>query len=145
MTYSVQIAVDAQNPHDQADWWAETLGWQVEPSNEEFIRSMIAQGFATEDQTTLHRGVLVWKDGAAIRKPGDAGPNPAERMLFQTAPEAKQVKNRVHLDVRLAGDDKDAVRAQLEARGASFLWAASQGPHSWYTMADPEGNEFCIG
>lgn len=92
----------------------------------------------------LHHGTLVWKDGAAIRKPGDDGPNPAERILFQTSAEPKSTKNRVHLDIRLAGDDKDAVRDQLAARGALFLWTASQGPHSWYTMADPEGNEFCI-
>jgi len=59
-------------------------------------------------------------------------------------PEGKTVKNRVHWDVRLDGDDKDALRAKLEARGATFLWEASEGPHSWYTMADPEGNEFCI-
>lgn len=142
MSYSFQIAVDAEHPHDQADWWAETLGWQVEPSNEEFIRSMLSQGFATEADTASHRGVLVWKDGAAINAP--EGQNGAPRMLFQTAPEKKTVKNRVHLDIRLAGGDKDEVRATLEARGASFLWQASQGPHDWYTMADPEGNEFCV-
>ena len=36
------------------------------------------------------------------------------------------------------------VRARLEARGAKFLYDAQQGPYSWYTMADPEGNEFCL-
>lgn len=144
MTYSIQISVDAENPHNQADWWAETLDWRVEPSDEGFIRSMIEQGFATEAQTTLHHGVLVWKDGAAIGKPGDEGRRPQERILFQTAPEAKTVKNRVHLDIRLDDDDKDELRARLEARGATFLWAASEGPRSWYTMADPEGNEFCL-
>ena len=70
--------------------------------------------------------------------------SPARRILFQIVPEEKTVKNRIHWDVRLAGADKDAVRATLEARGATFLWSASQGPHSWHTMADPEGNEFCI-
>ena len=63
---------------------------------------------------------------------------------FQTAPEGKTVKNRVHWDVRLDGKDKDEARQALEARGATYLWSASQGPHSWHTMADPEGNEFCI-
>lgn len=33
---------------------------------------------------------------------------------------------------------------RVEARGATFLWEASQGPYAWVTMADPEGNEFCI-
>jgi hypothetical protein len=145
MTLNIQIAVDCRNPHELADWWAETLDWAVEPQDERFIRSMIGQGFATEADTRLHKGKLVWRDGAAIRPAEelDAKP-PARRILFQMVPEDKTVKNRIHWDVNLAGKDKDDVRAALEARGATFLWTASQGPYSWHTMADPEGNEFCI-
>lgn len=141
---SLQIVVDSLDSHAQADWWAETLGWSVEPSDEAFIRSMVAQGFAQDSDTLVHNGVLVWKDGAAIRPTDQIGTNGRERILFQSAPEGKTVKNRVHWDVRLDGGGKDEVRAALEARGATFLWSASQGPHSWHTMADPEGNEFCI-
>ena len=145
MTLNIQIAVDCIKPHELADWWAETLEWAVEPQDEDFIRSMIDQGFATEAQTSRHNGKLVWRDGAAIRPPDELdAKSPARRILFQTVPEEKTIKNRVHWDVRLAGADKDAVRAALEARGAKFLWTASEGPHSWHTMADPEGNEFCI-
>ena len=145
MTLNIQIAVDCRNPHELADWWAETLDWAVEPQDEDFIRSMIEQGFATEAETKRYRGKLVWSTGAAIRPPEelDAKP-PARRILFQTVPEEKTGKNRIHWDVSLAGADKDAVRTALEARGATFLWTASEGPHSWHTMADPEGNEFCI-
>ena len=145
MTLNIQIAVDCRDPHALADWWAETLEWAVEPQDEDFIRSMIAQGFATEAETKRHHGKLVWGAGAAIRPPEelDAKP-PARRILFQTVPEEKTIKNRIHWDVNLAGADKDEARAALEARGATFLWSASQGPHSWHTMADPEGNEFCI-
>jgi Glyoxalase-like domain len=145
MALNIQIAVDCVDPHGLADWWAETLDWAVEPQDADFIRSMIKQGFATEAETKLHHGNLVWRTGAAIRPPEDLGATPpVRRLLFQTAPEGKTGKNRVHWDVNLAGADKDAVRAALEARGATFLWTASEGPHSWYTMADPEGNEFCI-
>ena len=145
MTLNIQIAVDCRNPHELADWWAETLEWAVEPQDETFIRSMIAQGFATEAETKLHKGKLVWGAGAAIRPPEELGAtSPERRILFQTVPEEKTIKNRIHWDVRLAGADKDQARAALEARGATFLWTASQGPHSWHTMADPEGNEFCI-
>jgi hypothetical protein len=145
MTLNIQIAVDCRKPHELADWWAETLEWAVEPQDEDFIRSMIDQGFATEEETSRHNGKLVWRDGAAIRPPDELdAKSPARRILFQTVPEEKTIKNRVHWDVRLAGADKDAVRAALEARGAKFLWTASEGPHSWHTMADPEGNEFCI-
>ena len=44
MAYDFQVVVDAADPHAQADWWAETLGWEVEPSDPAFIRSMIAEG-----------------------------------------------------------------------------------------------------
>ena len=50
--YTVQVVVDCADPHPLADWWAEALGWQVEPQDEEFIRSMVDQGFATDDDTT---------------------------------------------------------------------------------------------
>ena len=145
MGLNIQIAVDCRNPHDLADWWAETLDWAVEPQDEAFIRSMIEKGYATEAETTTHHGKLVWKAGAAIRPKEELDVKaPARRLLFQTVPDGKTVKNRVHWDVRLDGRDKDEVRRELEARGASFLWSARQGPHSWHTMADPEGNEFCI-
>ena len=29
--------------------------------------------------------------------------------------------------------------------GARKLWDGQQGPHTWVTLADPEGNEFCVG
>jgi hypothetical protein len=145
MGLNLQITVDSKNPHDLADWWAETLGWAVEPQDETFIRSMIEQGYATDADTLTHSGRLVWRDGAAIRPVEELNAKaPARRMLFQISLDEKTVKNRVHWDVRLDGRDKDEVRTELEARGATFLWTASQGPHSWHTMADPEGNEFCI-
>jgi hypothetical protein len=145
MALNIQIAVDCVDPHGLAGWWAETLEWAVEPQDEDFIRSMIEQGFATEAETKRHQGKLVWRTGAAIRPPEDLDAKPpTRRILFQAAPEGKTVKNRIHWDVNLAGADKDAVRAALEARGATFLWTANEGPHSWHTMADPEGNEFCI-
>ncbi|WP_287933541.1 VOC family protein [Arthrobacter sp.] len=143
MAYSLQIVVDALKPHDLADWWAETMGWRVEPSDEAFIRSMVEQGFASADQTMHHNGVLVWKDGQAITAGPDAGSG-QPRILFQSGAQEKAGKNRAHWDVRLGGEDKADARARLEARGATFLWEASQGPHAWFTMADPEGNEFCI-
>jgi hypothetical protein len=145
MGLNIQIAIDCRNPHELADWWAETLEWAVEPQDEGFIRSMIEKGFATDAETKTHNGKLVWRTGAAIRPVEELDAKaPTRRLLFQTVPEEKTVKNRVHWDVRIGSRDKDEVRAELEARGATFLWTASQGPHSWHTMADPEGNEFCI-
>ena len=58
-------------------------------------------------------------------------------------PEPKSVKNRMHLDLR-SDEDAGAVRERLLALGATKLSEGRQGPHTWWTMADPEGNEFCV-
>ncbi len=143
MAYDFQVTVDCADPHVLADWWAAALGWVVEPSDEEFIRRMIAQGYAQEDQTKKHHGVLVWKEGQAISPP-DSAAVPPRRVLFQLVPEPKTVKNRLHFDVRVGPDNIEAELERLTAVGATFLHRASQGPHSWVTMTDPEGNEFCL-
>ena len=59
-------------------------------------------------------------------------------------PEPKTVKNRLHLDLRPDGEDLDAFRDRLVERGAAILHTGQQGPHTWVTFADPEGNEFCV-
>jgi Glyoxalase-like domain len=140
MAYDLQIAVDCARPHELADWWAEALGWQVEPQDEAFIRRMVDEGHASEDQTTRHKGALVWAVGAAIRSPEPDRP----RILFQAVPEPKTVKNRLHLDVRVGAEAQEAEVARLSGMGARELWRGAQGPSAWVTMADPEGNEFCV-
>lgn len=138
MAFDFQVTVDSMNPHTLADWWAEALGWVPEPSNEDFIRRMVTEGHASDEDTTTHRGVLVWKVGAAIRHP-ESG----RRVLFQHVPEPKKVKNRVHLDVAV-GDRREAEVARLTGLGAKVLYREQQGPYTWVTMTDPEGNEFCV-
>ncbi|MGY1698532.1 VOC family protein [Geodermatophilus sp. SYSU D00766] len=140
MATDVQVVIDSADPHAQADWWAEALGWQVEPQDEEFIRRTVAAGHATEADTTTHRGRLVWAVGAAITSPDPGRP----RVLFQRVPEAKTVKNRVHLDVHVGAERREAEVARLLSMGATELWRESQGPYTWATLADPEGNEFCV-
>ena len=144
MAYDFQVAVDAERPHELADWWAETLGWVVEESDEDFIRKMISEGYATEADTVTRGGRLVWETGAAIRHPDGPATGHRRRMIFQRVPEAKTAKNRWHLDVWVGQDELQPVTERLTARGASFLHDGQQGPHRWVTMADPEGNEFCV-
>lgn len=144
MAYDFQVTMDSADPHGQADWWAAALDWQVEPSDEDFIRSMIAQGYATDSDTTTHHGVLVWKEGAAILHPDTPLEGARPRILFVLVPEPKAVKNRVHLDVNVGHDQVPAVEERLIAAGASVIYRGRQGPHTWVTMTDREGNEFCI-
>jgi hypothetical protein len=145
MAYNFQVVIDCADPHVLADWWAEALGWEVEPTDADFIRRMIAEGYATDDDTTMHRGALVWKEGAAIRHP-DSGRERDERkrILFQLVPEPKTVKNRVHLDVFVGAENVEAELERLTGMGAKFLHRGQQGPHGWVTIADPEGNEMCL-
>lgn len=138
MAYDFQVTVDSADPHALADWWADALGWAVEPSDEAFIRRMVAEGQARDEDTTTHRGVLVWRVGAAIRHP-ESG----RRVLFQLVPEPKTVKNRVHLDVKV-GERREAEVERLTAMGAKVLFRGQQGPYTWVTMADPGGNELCL-
>lgn len=144
MAYDFQVTVDSSDPHALADWWADALGWEVEPSDEDFIRKMIAEGYATDADTTTHRGVLVWKEGQAILHPDAPEGGRRMRILFQLVPEPKTVKNRLHFDVRVGAENVEAVLERLTSRGATFLHRGQQGPHTWVTIADPEGNELCL-
>lgn len=142
MAYTFQVTIDSAEPHALADWWADALGWEVEPSDEEFIRGQIAAGNATEEDTTTHRGILVWKTGAGIRHPD--GLEGAPRVLFQYVAEPKTVKNRLHFDVRTGDEDPRELVERLIAKGATHLHEGKQGPFTWTTLADPQGNELCV-
>ena len=144
MAYDFQVVIDSVEPHPLADWWAEALGWEVEPSDEGFIREMVAEGHATEAETMVYKGTLVWREGAAIRHTERPEGGRPQRILFQAVPEAKTVKNRVHLDVRIGAELVEAELERLTALGATFLHRGRQGPHGWITIADPEGNELCL-
>ncbi len=144
MAYDFQLAVDCARPHELADWWALTLGWVVEETDEDFVRKMIAEGYATDSDTSTHKGKLVWATGAAIRHPDGPADGQRKRVIFQQVPETKTVKNRWHIDVWVGQESVQSVSEQLVARGATFLHDGQQGPHRWITMADPEGNEFCL-
>ncbi|MGL4175782.1 MAG: VOC family protein [Dermatophilaceae bacterium] len=64
-------------------------------------------------------------------------------LMFIGVPEGKTTKNRVHLDL-----DAQDVTAEVErvlALGATHLHDKAEFGMSWTTLADPEGNEFCIG
>ena len=141
--FMVQVVIDSAEPHALADWWAKTLEWNVEPQDESFIRKMIDEGHASEEETITWNGALVWRAGAAIVPPAGEGPG-QPRILFQEVPEAKTVKNRIHLHVRAPATDLDDLRSRLTERGAVAVGEGRQGPHAWVTFADPEGNEFCV-
>jgi predicted enzyme related to lactoylglutathione lyase len=69
----------------------------------------------------------------------------SQLLLFITVPDAKTVKNRVYLDLRPADRTREQEAERIIALGGSQL-ADHRRPDGsgWITLADPEGNEFCI-
>ncbi|RMI34047.1 VOC family protein [Nocardia stercoris] len=144
MARVVQITLDCADPAALAEFWAEALGYQVQgppPGFESWEQALDAMGVPPERRN----------DASAVVDPSGAGP----RVFFQRVPEPKQVKNRVHLDIRAAPGLRDDARmdaleaeaARLVALGAARLTRYEPAPPMGFghiVMADPEGNEFCL-
>ena len=62
--------------------------------------------------------------------------------FFAKVPEDKTVKNRMHVD--LHADDRPAEVARLITLGAQRVDDYNEYGHTWTTLRDPEGNEFCV-
>ncbi len=144
MVRAVQVTFDCGDPGGLAQFWAEVLGYRLEPP---------PPGFASWDQALEAWGVPAESrnDRSAVVDPSGAGP----RLFFQRVPEGKTAKNRVHLDVRAASGleaaarmaalDAEAVR--LVALGATRVRRLEPGQElgaGHVVMQDPEGNEFCL-
>ncbi len=143
---NVQMTLDCADPHAQARFWAQALGWVVE-RNTAMIRSLLDQGVATADDVVEIDGELAWRTVEAIRHPEHDAIRElggTARLLFQVVEEPKTVKNRMHLDVNVGREQIEAEVARLTALGARELWKVDQPGAFHTTMADPEGNEFCV-
>jgi predicted enzyme related to lactoylglutathione lyase len=65
-------------------------------------------------------------------------------LTLQRVAEPKTVKNRMHIDLLVA--DVEAEVQRLESLGASRRTptARHEFGQTWFVLADPEGNEFCL-
>ena len=144
MSKDVQITFDCADPDALATFWAEVLGYIMQPPPE---------GFDSWDKALDAWGVPeAERNGrSALLDPDGTRP----RLFFQRVPEGKSAKNRVHLDVRSApgqaGDERmatlDGEATRLEALGATRVKVFSPEPPmeaGFIVMQDPEGNEFCL-
>jgi len=142
MSRTVQIVIDCSDPAAVAEFWAEALGYVLQPPPE---------GFASWEDALKAWGVPPdqWNSRSAVVDPDGAGP----RIFLQQVPEAKAGKNRLHLDVRVSDPSSepqardDALMAEverLEGLGARRLeWRFEESKH-FMVMQDVEGNEFCL-
>jgi predicted enzyme related to lactoylglutathione lyase len=83
-----------------------------------------------------------------VDKPGDPevaiDMGDGSNLYFQQIPEAKTIKNRMHVCLR-PDTTRDEEVARLEELGAKiFDDLRNADGTGWVVMQDPEGNEFCI-
>ncbi len=143
----MQISIDCAEPERLVPFWCLALDYEPAPAPD---------GATTWRVWYLSVGIAEGELGDGdcadqIRDPLGAGPP----IWFQPVPEAKTVKNRVHLDVQVGGGRSVPVEqrqvvvrakaAQLLAAGGVVLRELNEVEgHFGVTMRDPEGNEFCI-
>lgn len=138
MGLAVQITFDCEDAEVMSGFWSVALDYSYQPPPE---------GFETWEAALEANGITPPPPGdiAAIVDPDGVGP----RVLFLRVPESKQVKNRVHLDIRAGSgpDDTEAKEAKVEqllAIGGTVVRRVTENGGSWIVMQDPEGNEFCV-
>ncbi|MEU8438265.1 VOC family protein [Streptomyces sp. NPDC029216] len=108
------ITIDCHDPYELGQFWAGVLN-----------------GALQEEDLPGDPEALLTTEGGAL--------------LFIQVPDTKTVKNRVHLDVQPQDRSRDEEVERIIALGATVV-----GDHrkpdgaGWVTLADPEGNEFCV-
>ncbi|SDF75544.1 hypothetical protein SAMN05660662_3259 [Blastococcus aurantiacus] len=119
------LVVDCRHPASLARFWASVLdGYAVAPYDEAELARLRAAGIESpEDDPTV-----------LVEPEREGGP----RLFFQLVPEVKEVKNRLHLDLRCA--DVDGEIARIGDLGGRVQ--ATFDDH--VVLVDPEGNEFCL-
>ncbi|NED11535.1 VOC family protein [Streptomyces sp. SID9124] len=148
MTLEWKVVIDAADPHAQAGFWAQALGYEIE-DNSPLVEHLLGLGAVPEAVTTTAHGRRAWLDLAAVRHPDDpydeqSGAGRGRRLLFQRVPEPKTVKNRLHLDLHAGPDRIEPEVARLEGLGAKVKREVAEQGGTWTVMTDPEGNEFCV-
>ena len=97
------VTMDAADPAAQGRFWAEALGYVLEPPpppHETWEETLISWGLPEER----------WNDASAIVDPTGVGP----RVFIQKVPEPKSAKNRVHLDFHVEAGTVEEIGGELE-------------------------------
>jgi hypothetical protein len=142
MAYTFQVTFDCADPNRLATFWAAALGYKLQDP---------PAGYGTWDAFLDTIGVPESErdSASAVVDPTGNGP----RIFFQRVPEPKTVKNRVHLDLNIAGgmatplEERkrliDAAVERLVSLGATVVGPVEQYGQYCVVLRDPEGNEFC--
>jgi hypothetical protein len=135
------VVVDCADPARLAAFWTAAVGYVERPPPD---------GYATWAEHDAANGIPADEAGYAIVDPHEVGP----MIHFQSVPEPKRGKNRLHLDLRAGllrppprpdADPVEAAVTRLESLGATVLARRRDPGGRYVVLADPEGNEFCVG
>lgn len=114
-TRTANFCIDCSDPRTLALWWAQAV-----------------DDFEAREQDEWEEGEA-WLNGPIGRD-----------LIFLRVPEAKTVKNRMHICVRPVGTTRDAEVERLLGLGATMVDDLREPEEGWAVLADPEGNEFCV-
>jgi predicted enzyme related to lactoylglutathione lyase len=111
-------------------------------------------GMVTTDCADPRRLAAFWAAALGTTVSGDYGgfvilappPTGGPVLGFQEVPEERAGKNRLHLDLGAAAGGRAVEVARLVGLGATVLGERGGDAEGlvWTTLADPEGNEFCV-
>ena len=113
-------SIDSRNAYEQSVWWCGVLGFSEDPR---------------DPNLPGHEECMIFS------------PDGRQRVLFIEVPEGKTVKNRVHFDLWPTDRTMNEEVERLFEAGATLVHDLRDhhGPGTgWVTLADPEGNEFCV-
>ena len=110
------VCIDSNDPRATAAFWREALGWRMT--------------FDDDDEVVLEPPAGSPEEGVS------------PDLLFLRVPESKELKNRLHLDLR--PQDQEAEVARLLGLGATRADVGQPEDASFTVLRDPEGNEFCV-
>jgi hypothetical protein len=119
-SFIAHTTVDCHNAYELSEWWKQLLGYVDLPD---------------DPNEPGHEECMIQR------------PDGGHRVLFIEVPDAKQVKNRLHFDLRPSERTRDEEVEWVLGLGATQVadHRGKYGPGSgWVVLADPEGNEFCI-
>ena len=113
-----ELVIDCADPERLAAFWGEALGYV------EYVRD---------------------EDGSIeIGPPGAGFGGPQPTLVLSPTTDPRGGKLPLHIDVNATDRDQDAELERLLALGARHADVGQTGEESWYCLADPEGNEFCL-
>jgi hypothetical protein len=121
MSGLVGIVLDCRHASELARFWQAALGWRIRPYDDAEVARLAALGLTPETDP------MVAVDS----------PDGSLTLHLQEVPEPKTAKNRMHIDIRL----RDQAHLDELLRLGATVIAEQDG---WWTLADPEGNEFCV-